>query len=178
MKIIVTIPVSKNHTVPEMVLDSIRDQSIPTEIHIVENPNILKDQRDHFLRSKVIAESRNRCLVILRNHDFSVMHDASIEHRNKDNFKDMIDFLKGNPDVYAVNLAKRSVQTIYGPHMCNGCIMARRVIWENVEFSPHEKYFCTCDSFSDTVKKYGEHRFLDMDYGRIEKHRKESYIKS
>jgi hypothetical protein len=173
MKIV--IPMSEGEKVSEAFVKSFEDQTIKCEIIYVKNPitfknNSLSFNRSDFRnRSLIIADSRNLCLPKLCEDEVSVMQNSSLIHENKNNVKDMYDLLMSDEKIAAVALAQhvRHWFPLEYEHIKNGCVMARKNVWQNIKFEVPEKEQCTCLSFNRQVRKIGIYRFLDLNNTRV-----------
>ena len=97
------------------------------------------------------------------------MQDSSIVHQIDTNIEEMLNFLNINHEFAAVNLIKKTTPwfTLEDKHISNGCIMAKKIVWENADFTPKENQACTCWAFSKCVQRFGKHRYLDLNDKRI-----------
>ena len=174
--LLVVIPTSVGIKINPEVIDSIKNQSIPTEIKIVRNPKIYVKSSDkipiideHIKRNTIIANSRNMALPFLMKRKYAVMHDTTVQHINPNNLKTAIELLESDKKIMAVAMPSniRHWWILEQLHIKNGCIVARKEVWQTVNFSIIPPHRCTCMSFINKVRKMGIYRFLDLSNDRI-----------
>jgi hypothetical protein len=175
----IVIPISEGQTVPINVRKSLELQTLEVDIHIVTNPvryippEKYQDVREEMeKRYSIIGKSRNMCLPILQEEEIAVMNDSTLRHLDKNNLKDMLDVLESDQNVVAVGLPinTRFWFKIEHAHIQNGCIMARKKVWETVSFNQRRECQCTCSAFAEQVRLLGSYRFVDLRNDRVKKH--------
>ena len=172
MKIV--IPTSD--TVPDRVLESLQAQSLNVDVHVFKtSEKYVRDQTKKFVeemhrRYQIIGKIRTQCLPELCTEEITVLNDRNLVHINSDNLKEMYDLLMSDDRIVAVSLAwiAKHWYKLHHAHMRNGCVMARRKVWENADFIP-PNCGCTCIPFAKSARKLGDYRYLDLDTSRVKK---------
>ena len=145
---IVYIPISKNESIKQDVIDSIEAQD--TTYHIVLNtmPGYMADGPEHY---KLIAENRRDIVEKAKEADepFMVMNDSRTVHLVNYNFKDMQTFLEKDPRHGAVALWGGKT-ILRSKHIYLRCVMFRRGALDCLKFELKElkpgKIECDCDA--------------------------------
>jgi hypothetical protein len=175
----VAIPYSAGEVISDLVMKSIQAQTMKVDVHTVCNPERFvsrsTDREESYKkRLSIIARSRNLCLSSLIEDDISVMNDSTLGHDCVTNLQEMYDLLTSDDSIVAVALpiVVRPWFKLEMPHIQNGCIMARKEVWQKVDFNARKEYSCTCMAFVRAARSLGIYRYLDIDRNRVFKIKK------
>jgi len=122
-------------------------------------------------RFKAIAKVRNEIVELAKKIDdeFIVMNDYDVIHE-KDNIKDMLNFLKENKDFGGVALTPKKNHELEPNHIGMYCVMFRREALKEFDATPEGS--CECLSIAKSIRKNWRYGLLEKDNnGRI-KHEK------
>jgi hypothetical protein len=154
---IITIPLSPDQTVPDIVTASLNLQSWQWSRKIIKaGKSSIGLTRDE--RIKNIVLSRNACLDKMAIYNFGLMHDSSCRMLIPSNIQEMIDYLMAHNDFAAVALSKMELKgdALELEHITMGSVVVRPGVLDihDIRFRADNE-MCECRNFCADIRAIG-----------------------
>lgn len=149
----VYIPLADGQHVPEVVLNTIKNQIVDCHIYQFATPGIGNSQ-GVYNNVRKQGECRSRNLIMNKATDVFVMIDRDIVLLSKTVIHDMLHYIVDNTlcGACAVKMSTRH-------HITIQCVMIRPISIEGFRFDPESKT-CTCNQLHNHINNIG----LSMDF--------------
>lgn len=140
------IPISTLEVLDARVRKSIEEQTIETEILLIENFPYCGEGR------KAEHEARNQIKSFAKNEDdFVFVQDANLSHLYLDNFEGMINAISADDTIGCIALWYKDCSE---SHVKVSCNLWRRFVLERMpDIENHRQ--CCCKMYKDAIEKLG-----------------------